>query len=187
MAGSAQGTAISVALDMQEGIIARFRTMAIARVSVLTGHVVGSVIQTMLGVALVTGVALLVGFRPNAGLVEWSAAIGLLAFIALALTWLSVALGLSAKSVETASNTPMFLMLLPFLGSGFVPTEGMPIGLRWFAEYQPFTPVMETLRGLLLGTPIGNSATFAVAWCVAIALGGYVWAKKLYNRDPVAK
>jgi ABC-2 type transport system permease protein len=172
VAGSAQGTAISVALDMQEGIIARFRTMAIARVSVLTGHVVGSVIQTMMGLALVIGVALLVGFRPNAGLVEWSAAIGLLAFIALALTWLSVALGLSAKSVETASNTPMFLMLLPFLGSGFVPTEGMPVGLRWFAEYQPFTPIMETLRGLLLGTPIGNSATFAVAWCAAIALGG---------------
>jgi len=185
VAGSAQGTAISVALDMQEGIIARFRTMAIARVSVLTGHVVGSVIQTMMGLVLVIGVALLVGFRPNAGLVEWSAAIGLLAFIALALTWLSVALGLSAKSVETASNTPMFLMLLPFLGSGFVPTEGMPVGLRWFAEYQPFTPIMETLRGLLLGTPIGNSAIFAVAWCVAIALGGYLWAKKLYNRDPV--
>jgi ABC-2 type transport system permease protein len=185
VAGSAQGTAISVALDMQEGIIARFRTMAIARVSVLTGHVVGSVIQTMMGIALVIGVALLVGFRPNAGLVEWSAAIGLLAFIALALTWLSVALGLSAKSVETASNTPMFLMLLPFLGSGFVPTEGMPVGLRWFAEYQPFTPIMETLRGLLLGTPIGNSAVFAVAWCAAIALGGYLWAKKLYNRDPV--
>ena len=184
VAGSAQGTAISVAIDMQEGIIARFRTMAIARVSVLTGHVIGSVIQTMLGLALVIGIALLVGFRPVAGLVEWMAAIGLLALIALALTWLSVALGLAAKTVESASNTPMFLLLLPFLGSGFVPIEGMPVGLRWFAEYQPFTSVIETLRGLLLGTPIGSSATFAIAWCVAISMAGYLWAKQLYNRDP---
>jgi ABC-2 type transport system permease protein len=185
VAGSAQGTAISVAIDMQEGIIARFRTMAIARVSVLTGHVVGSVIQTMLGLGLVIGIALLVGFRPTADLVEWIAVTGLLVLVALALTWLSVALGLAAKSVETASNTPMFLMLLPFLGSGFVPTAGMPIGLRWFAEYQPFTPFIETLRGLLLGTPIGSSAVVAVAWFVAITLAGYLWAKKLYNRDPI--
>jgi ABC-2 type transport system permease protein len=185
IAGSAQGTAISVAIDMQEGIIARFRTMAIARVSVLTGHVVGNVIQTMLGLGLVIGLALLVGFRPTAGLVEWIAVAGLLVLIAVALTWLSVALGLAAKSVESASNTPMFLMLLPFLGSGFVPTDGMPVGLRWFAEYQPFTPFIETLRGLLLGTPIGSSAVVAVAWFVAITLAGYLWAKKLYNRDPI--
>ena len=187
LAGSAQGTAISVAIDMQEGIIARFRTMAIARVSVLTGHVVGSVIQTMLGLTLVIAIALLVGFRPVAGPAEWIAAIGLLTFSALGLTWLSVALGLVAKSVETASNTPMILLLLPFLGSGFVPTEGMPVGLRWFAEYQPFTSIIETLRGLLLGTPIGNNGILAAVWCAAITLGGYVWAKKLYNRDPVAK
>jgi ABC-2 type transport system permease protein len=185
IAGSAQGTAISVAIDMQEGIIARFRTMAIARVSVLTGHVVGNVIQTMLGVTLVIGIALLVGFRPVAGLVEWIAAIGLLAVSALGLTWLSVALGLAAKSVESASNTPMILLLLPFLGSGFVPTEGMPVGLRWFAEYQPFTSIIETLRGLLLGTPIGNSGIVAAIWCAAITLAGYLWAKKLYNRDPI--
>jgi ABC-2 type transport system permease protein len=187
LAGSAQGTAISVAIDMQEGIIARFRTMAIARVSVLTGHVVGNVIQTMLGVTLVIGVALLVGFRPVAGPVEWIAAIGLLTMSALGLTWLSVALGLAAKSVQSASNTPMILLLLPFLGSGFVPTDGMPVGLRWFAEYQPFTSIIETLRGLLLGTPIGNSGIIAAIWCGAITFGGYLWAKKLYNRDPVAK
>ncbi|MGZ5385785.1 MAG: ABC transporter permease [Acidimicrobiia bacterium] len=187
LAGSAQGTAISVAIDMQEGIIARFRTMAIARVSVLTGHVVGNVIQTMLGVALVIGVALLVGFRPVAGLVEWIAAIALLAVAALGLTWLSVALGLAAKSVESASNTPMILLLLPFLGSGFVPTDGMPVGLRWFAEYQPFTSIIETLRGLLLGTPIGSSGVVASIWCAVITFGGYIWAKTLYNRDPVAK
>ena len=127
--------------------------------------------------------ALLIGFRPSAGPVEWVAAIGVLAMITLALTWLSVALGLVTKSVETASNLPMPLMLLPFLGSGFVPTDSMPVGLRWFAEYQPFTPVIETLRGLLLGSSIGNSAV-AIAWCAAIALASYLWARAAFNRDP---
>ena len=88
------------------------------------------------------------------------------------------------KSVETASNLPMFLVLLPFLGSGFVPTDSMPDGLRWFAENQPFTPIIETLRGLLLGTPIGNSGVLAVAWCVAISVVGYLWARRLYDRNP---
>ena len=183
--GAVQGTAIAVAMDMTEGIIARFRTMAISRASILTGHVLASMIQTMLSIAVVIGVALLVGFRPTAGPVDWIATIGVLAMIAFALIWLSVALGLVAKSVETASNTPMFLMLLPFFGSGFVPTDSLPAGLRQFAEYQPFTPVIETLRGLLLGTPIGNSAILAVAWCVGIALAGYLWAIRLFNRDPV--
>ncbi len=184
VAAASQGTAILVAKDMTEGIIARFRTMAISRASILTGHVLGSMIQTMLGIAVVIAVALLTGFRPTAGPLAWIGAIGLLALFTLALTWLTVALGLVAKSVETASNTPMFLTLLPFLGSGFVPTGSMPTGLRWFAEYQPFTPVNETLRGLLLGTPIGNSAVLAVAWCVGITLVCYIWALKLYSRDP---
>ena len=105
--------------------------------------------------------------------------------ISFALIWLSVALGLVSKSVETASNLPMFLLLLPFLGSGFVPTDSMPAGVRWFAEYQPFTPVIETLRGLLLGTPIGHNAIIAVAWCAGIALLGYLWARRLYIRHPV--
>ncbi|MEV4199584.1 ABC transporter permease [Micromonospora globbae] len=183
IAGVAQGTAISVAMDMTEGIVARFRTMSIARVSVLTGHVVGSLIQTMLGLAAVTGIALLVGFRPTANPVEWLAATGLLAAVTFAITWLSVALGMVSKSVETASNLPMPLLLLPFLGSGFVPTDSMPAGLRWFAEYQPFTPVMETLRGLLVGGPIGSGATQALAWCAAISLLGYLWARRLYDRD----
>jgi ABC-2 type transport system permease protein len=185
VAAGAQGTAISIAMDMTEGIIARFRTMAISRASVLTGHVLGSLIQTMLGLAIVIGVALLTGFRPTTGPLAWLAAIGVLVLVTLALTWLSVALGLVSKSVETASNLPMFLMLLPFLGSGFVPTGSMPTGMRWFAEYQPFTPITETLRGLLLGTAIGVNAIIACAWCVSIALLGYLWAKRLYNRHPV--
>jgi len=184
IASVAQGTAISVAMDMTEGIIARFRTMAIFRPSVLTGHVLGSMIQTALGIVVVIGVALAIGFRPTAGLVEWIAVAGLLAMVTSAMTWLSVALGMVSKSVEPASNLPMFLLLLPFLGSGFVPTDSMPAGVRWFAENQPFTPVMETLRGLLLGTAIGDSGVLAVAWCAGIGLAGYLWAKRLFNRDP---
>jgi len=184
VAGAAQGTAISVAMDMSEGIIARFRTMGISRASVLTGHVLGSTIQTILGLAVVFGVAVAIGFRPDAVPGEWIAAFGVLAMITLAFTWLSVALGLVSKNVEVASNLPMPLLLLPFLGSGFVPTDSMPAGLRWFAEYQPFTPFIETMRGLLLGTAIGNSALLTVAWCALIALFGYRWAMKLYNRDP---
>jgi ABC-2 type transport system permease protein len=185
VAASAQGTAISVAMDMTEGIIARFRTMAIFRPSVLTGHVGGNLTQTMLSLGAVLAVAMLIGFRPNATPVEWLAAAGILALITLALTWLSVALGLVAKTVEAASNLPMPLVFLPFLGSGFVPTDSMPTGLRWFAEYQPFTSMIETVRGLLLGTAIGSSAVIALAWCAGITLFGYLWAKKLYNRDPV--
>jgi ABC-2 type transport system permease protein len=184
VAGAAQGVAISVAMDMTEGIIARFRTMAIARVSVLTGHVAGSLIQTMVALAVVIGVALLLGFSPTAGPLEWIAAIGLLAMATFAAIWLAVALGMVTKSVETASNLPLPLILLPFLGSGFVPTDSLPTGMRWFAEYQPFTPIMETLRGLLMGTPIGNSGVLAVAWCAGIGLAGYLWAKHLFNRDP---
>ena len=185
VAAGGTGTAISVAMDMTEGIVARFRTMAIFRPSVLTGHVLGSMIQTVLSLAVVTSVALLIGFRPNASPVEWVATVGVLALIALALTWLCVAFGLVTKTVEAASNLPTPLVFLPFLGSGFVPTESMPVGLRWFAEYQPFTPVIETVRGLLTGTPIGNSAVIAVAWCAGITLVSYLWARRLYNRDPI--
>jgi ABC-2 type transport system permease protein len=183
IAGGAQGTAISVAMDMTEGIVARFRTMAISRASVLVGHVVGSLIQTMISIVVVLCVAMLIGFRPSAGPLGWIGAIGLLALATFAVTWLSVAFGMVTNSVETASNIPMFLMLLPFLGSGFVPTDSMPAGIRWFAEYQPFTPIMETLRGLLMGTPIGNSGVLAVAWCLAIALLGFLWAVRLYERN----
>jgi len=181
-AAGAISTAVSVCVDMTEGIVARFRTMAISRVSLLTGHVVGSLIQTMFGMALVIGVAVLIGFRPSAGPVAWVEATGVLLMLTLALTWLAVAFGLVAKRPETASNLPLPLTLLPFLGSGFVPTDSMPAGVRQFAEYQPFTPLTETLRGLLMGTPIGHHGLIAVAWCAAIALGGYLWAKRLFNR-----
>lgn len=186
VAGAAQGTAISVAMDMTEGIVDRFRTMDIARVSVLSGHVVGSVIQTVIALGFVMVVAVLIGFRSTTGPLEWVAATGLLVLTAFAISWLSVALGMSAKSVETASNLPLILVLLPLLSSGFVPTESLPAGLSWFAEHQPFTPLIETVRGLLLGTPIGDSGIVAIGWCVMISVVGYLWARRLYDRDPAS-
>jgi ABC-2 type transport system permease protein len=180
---AATGTAVMVATDMTEGIIARFKTMRISRASVLTGHVVGAVIQQLLGMAVVIGIALAIGFGPNATAVEWLAATALLTLFVIAVTWLSVALGMKSPTPEAASNAPMPLVLLPFLGSGFVPTDSMPTAIRWFAEYQPFTPIMETVRGLLLGSPIGNSGAIATAWCAGIAVLSYLWAKNTFNKS----
>jgi ABC-2 type transport system permease protein len=184
VASGAIGTSVGVSMDMTEGIIARFRTMAIARVSVLTGHVVGSMIQTAIGLVLVFAVAVALGLRPTPGLFGWLGVIGVLAMVTFALTWLSVAFGLVSGGVESASNLPQPLALLPFLGSGFVPTESMPPGLRQFAEYQPFTPIIESVRALLTGAPLGDNLILATAWCAGIALAGYLWSKHLFNREP---
>ena len=185
IAGSVGGTATTVAMDMTEGITARFRTMAISRAAVLAGHVLGNSIQAIIAVVLVLGVGLLIGFRPTAGPMEWLAAAGILALIAYAVSWLGVAMGMQAKSVETASNWPLLLTFLPFLGSGFVPTVSMPGWLQWFAQYQPFTPFIETLRGLLLGTPLGWSPALAIGWCVVITVAGYAWSMAIYERKSV--
>ncbi len=185
IAAVVQGTAISVAMDMTGGIVARFRTMSISRASVLTGHVLGSMVQAFLAIGLVLVVAVLIGFRPSASPTEWLGVIGLLAIASFALIWLCVALGMVTDGVETASNIPMPLVLLPFLGSGFVPTDSMPGPLRLFAEYQPFTPIIETLRGLLTGTSFGNEGIMAVAWCVVIAALSYVWSMRLYEKHSV--
>ena len=180
-------TAVNLCVDMSEGIIAHFRTMAISRASVLTGLVLGSLIRTMISIVLVIGVALLMGFRPSAGPVAWIAALGIIALFTLALTWMAVAFGLIGKTPEGANALSLiFQLLLPFTSSAFVRPDSMPGGMRWFAEYQPFTPVIDTLRGLLLGTPIGNSAVLAVAWCAGLALVGYLWARAVYNRNSVA-
>lgn len=182
VASGCLSTSVSVCVDMTGGIINRFRTMAISRASLLTGHVVGSMIQTVISTALVIGVVVLLGFRPTGGLLDWIAVAGLLMLVMFALTWLAVLIGLLSKTPESASNTPLLIQFLPFISSAFVPTDSMPTGVRWFAENQPFTPVVETTRGLLLGTPIGNSAVIAVAWCVGIALAGYVGARAVFNR-----
>lgn len=186
IAAAAQGTAISVALDMAAGLIVRFRAMAVTRSAVITGHAVTAFLQTFGSLVLVLLVALLVGFRPTAGPLGWIGAVGVLAAFTVALTWLSVAVGLFARTPESASNIPMFLVLLPFLSSGFVPTASLPAGLAWFAEYEPFTPVIESVRGLLLGAPSGRDLVLAVAWSLLIAGVSFVWSRRLFERRPVA-
>ncbi|GAA0517769.1 ABC transporter permease [Paractinoplanes deccanensis] len=171
------GTAVSVSNDMTEGIIARFRTMAIHRGSVLVGHVIGSVLQSVASVLVVGAVAVAIGFRStDATVVEWLAAFGLLVLFALALTWIAVGMGLVSPNAEAASNNATPLILLPLLSSAFVPVDSMPGWFRPIAEYQPFTPAIETLRGLLLGTGIGHNGWLAIAWCLGLTLLGYFWA-----------
>lgn len=183
--GAGQSIAIGAAMDAASGIMARFKTMAISPGSVLSGQVLGTVVQGLAALVLVLGAALALGYRSQAGALDWLALLGLFVLLGLALTWLCVAMGLNARSVETASNTPMILLLLPFLGSGFVPVATMPTAVRWFAEYQPFTPIIETVRGLLAGGAGLEDAVAAqaVGWCVAIGLVGYAWARSLYRRE----
>ncbi|WP_127465312.1 ABC transporter permease [Streptomyces sp. B27] len=179
------GAAVSVATDMDEGIIARFRTMAIHRGSVLVGHVAGSVLQVLASLVLVGAVGVAIGFRSSdATALEWLAAFGLLALFALALTWIAVGMGLASPNAEAASNMAMPLILLPLVSSAFIPADTMPGWFRPFAEYQPFTPVIETLRGLLLGSEIGHNGWLAIAWCLALSTLGHFWSKALFDRDP---
>lgn len=184
IAGAAQGVAISVAMDMTKGIINRFRTMAISRASVLTGHVIANVLESLVALSLVLGLAVALGYSPEATAVDWLAVAALLTLISVAIVWIGVAMALVSKTVEGASNLPMPLMLLPFLGSGFVPTDTMPTAVRWFAEHQPFTPMMEAVRALLAGQPIGNAGTAAVAWALGLTMIGYLAARRLYDQDP---
>ncbi|ADI07932.1 putative ABC transporter integral membrane protein [Streptomyces bingchenggensis BCW-1] len=179
------GTAVSVSNDMTEGIIARFRTMAIHRGSVLIGHVIGSVLQAVISVVLVGAVGVAIGFRStDAPALEWIAAFGLLALFALALTWIAVGMGMVSPSAEAASNNAMPLIFLPLISSTFVPVDAMPGWFQPIAEYQPFTPTIETIRGLLLGTDIGNNWWISIAWCLGLAALGYRWSKAVFNRDP---
>lgn len=184
VAGGAEVTAVNVCMDMTEGIIARLRTMAITRASVLTGAVLGSLIRTLVSGVVVVAVAIGLGFRSSATPVEWVAAAGLFALLTLALTWLAVAFGLFAKTPAGANSLSLILVVLPFVSGAFVPTSSMPAGVAWFAHNQPFTPVIDTLRGLLTGGPIGDGAILAVAWCIAIAALGYLWARSRYDHNP---
>ncbi|MGQ4435572.1 ABC transporter permease [Streptomyces sp. SAS_260] len=183
--GTVIGTAVSVATDMNEGIIARFRTLAIHRGSVLVGHVVGSVLQCVASVVLVGAVGVAIGFRStDATPLEWLAAFGLLVLFSLALTWIAVGMGMASPNAEAASNSAQPLILLPLISSAFIPADTMPGWFQPIAEYQPFTPAIETLRGLLLGTEIGNNWWIAIAWCVGLTVLGYRWSTASFNRDP---
>ncbi|WP_408990864.1 ABC transporter permease [Streptomyces sp. 1268] len=179
------GTAVSVSNDMTEGIIARFRTMAIHRSSVLVGHVVGSVLQSVLSVVVVGAVGVAIGFRStDATVLEWLAAFGLLVLFSAALTWVAVGMGLISPTAEAASNNALPMVLLPMLSSAFIPVETMPGWFRPIAEYQPFTPAIETLRGLLLGTEIGHNGWLAVGWSLGLVVLGYFWATAKFAQDP---
>ncbi|MDA5285435.1 MULTISPECIES: ABC transporter permease [unclassified Streptomyces] len=179
------GAAVSVSTDMSEGIIARFRTMNIHRGSVLIGHVIGSVLQSVASVVLVGIVAVAIGFRStDATVLEWLAAFGLIVLFALALTWIAVGMGMVSPNAEAASNSAMPLILLPLISSAFTPIDAMPGWFQPIAQYQPFTPAIETLRGLLLGTEIGHNGWLAVAWSIALAALGYRWSTASFKRDP---
>jgi len=176
-------TAINVHTDMAGGFVDRIRVMAVTRGALLAGHVGGSVLRTLLATTVVTAVALLVGFRPKASVADWFAVVGIVAAFSFALAWLSAALGLVTKSVAGANGSTLPIQfLLPFLSSTFVPAESMPAGVRWFAAHQPFTVVVDSLRALLTGAPVGNTPYLALAWCVAIAVVAYLWAQAAFRR-----
>jgi ABC-2 type transport system permease protein len=175
-------TSLAVNSDLTTGIINRFKVMDISRGAVLTGHVVATVLRSTVAIAAIIGVAVLAGFRPSASVLEWVGAIGLILLVCFATGWLTVALGLFAKTPESAGMATVPLIMLPFLSSAFAPADTMGSGVRPFAEHQPFTPIIETLRGLLNGTPSAADAISAVAWCVGIGLVGYLWALNTFNR-----
>jgi ABC-2 type transport system permease protein len=181
---SVSGTAINITIDKKEGIISRFRTMRIARTSVLSGVVIGSVVRTMFGILMVLGVAVLLGFRTSAGAMQVVEAMGLTAMFLVSLTWLGVAFGLFASSAAGANSLGLIPGFIPLVSSAFVPTDSMPAGVRWFAENQPYTPIIETLRALLTGTSPGTQGLVAAGWCIVIGVASYFWARHLYNRDP---
>ena len=176
-------TVVAVNRDMTNGIINRFRTMAVSRTSILTGHVVGSTIRTVIGVGFVLAVSLPLGFRPTGDPLRWLGFLGLVVLLTLALTWLAVAVGLAARSAEGTAPFALLTQLLPFLSSAFVPTDSMSAPVRWFAAHEPFTPITNALRGLLLDTEV-DDGVLAVVWCAGLALLGYLWARSLFKRDP---
>jgi ABC-2 type transport system permease protein len=175
-------TAAAVNGDMTKGIINRLKAMDVSRGAVLTGHVVSTTVRCLLADAVIIGVGFAMGFRPHANVLDWLAAIGVMLLLAFAASWLTVAMGLAAKTVESAGLATVPLIMLPFLSSAFVPADTMVAGVRQFAEYQPFTPIIETLRALLTGTSPGTNAITAVAWLAGIALVGYVWSLSTFSK-----
>jgi ABC-2 type transport system permease protein len=175
-------TALAVNSDMTTGIINRFKVMDISRSAVLSGHVAATMLRSLIAIAAIIGVAFALGFRSPASPLEWLAAVGVIVLVGFAASWLTVALGLAAKTPESAGMALVPLILLPFLSSAIVPVAKMGAGVRQFAEYQPFTPIIETLRGLLTGHPSAGYAITAVAWCAGIALAGYLWSLSTFTK-----
>jgi ABC-2 type transport system permease protein len=179
-------TAVRVFTDTQKGIVARFHSMPVARSSVLWGHVLTSVVSNAISLAIIILVALLMGFRSSADLAEWLAVAGILALFTVALTWLAVIPGLTAKTIDGAAAFSYPLIFLPFISSAFVPTATMPAPVRAFAENQPVTAIVESLRSLLNGQPVSADIWTALAWCVGIGVVAYLFAIRAYNRVPNA-
>lgn len=175
-------TAYRLFLDMKGGIFERFQSMPIARSSVLWAHVLTSLVANLVSLIVVVLVALLMGFRSSAGVLGWLAVLGILVLFTLALTWLAVIAGLSAKTVDGASAFSYPLIFLPFISSAFVPTESMPTPVRVFAENQPVTSIVNSIRDLLSGQPFGSEPWVAVAWCVGIMIVAYFFAMAAYRR-----
>ncbi|MFD1953203.1 ABC transporter permease [Paenibacillus thailandensis] len=175
-------TAVDVATDMTNGIIDRFRTMPISSIGAVTGHVAASLVRNLLATGIVIGVALLVGFRPTASLTEWLGALGVIALFILTFTWLFAAIGLVTGSPSAASGYGFVLLFLPYLSSAFVPTNTMPEWLQGFANHQPITPVIETIRGLLTGGPVTDYVWWAVGWCAAILAIALAWCSLAFRR-----
>jgi ABC-2 type transport system permease protein len=175
-------TATAVNSDMTTGIINRFKAMDISRRAVLNAQVIASMLRSLIAIAAIIGVAFALGFRTSASFLDWLGAVGFIVVVCLATIWLTVALGLAANTPESAGMGTVPLILLPFLSSAIVPADTMKAGFRQFAEYQPFTPIIETLRGLLTGHPTAGHAIAALAWCVGIAVIGYVWALATFNK-----
>jgi len=175
-------TAYRLFLDLQGGIFERFRSMPVARSSVLWAHVLTSVVANLVSVVIVVGVALVLGFRSGAPVGAWLAVGGILVLFTLALTWLAVVAGLSAKTVDGASAFSYPLIFLPFVSSAFVPTDTMPGPVAWFAENQPVTSVVNTIRALFAQEPVGNDIWVALAWLVGILVVAYAWAIAVYRR-----
>ena len=180
-------TAVRIFTDTQKGIVARFNSMPVSRSSVLWGHVLTSLVSNAISVTIIIGVALLIGFRSNANPAEWLAAAGILALFTLALTWLAVIPGLTAKTIDGAAAFSYPLIFLPFISSAFVPTDTMPAPVRAFADNQPVTAIVETIRNLLTGQPVGTDIWTALAWCVAITIIAYYFAMRAYQRVPSAR
>ncbi|EPH46601.1 ABC transporter permease [Streptomyces aurantiacus] len=175
-------TAAAVNDDMAKGIINRFKAMDVSRGAVLTGQVVVTTVRCLVANTAIIAVAFAMGFDPAASALDWLGVLGLILLVTFGASWLTVALGLAAKSAESAGLATVPLIMLPFLSSAFVPAETMGAGVRQFAEYQPFTPIIETLRGLLAGNPSGGDALAAVAWCLGLAVVGYVWAISTFKK-----
>ncbi|HWI31060.1 MAG TPA: ABC transporter permease [Microbacterium sp.] len=175
-------TAYRLFLDMQGGIFERFQSMPIARSSVLWAHVLTSLVANLVSVAIVIAVALLMGFRTGASVGAWLAVAGILILFTLALTWIAVIAGLSAKTVDGASAFSYPLIFLPFISSAFVPTESMPGPVAWFAENQPVTAIVDTLRALFAQQPVGADIWVALAWLVGILIAAYAFAIAIYRR-----